>query len=286
MRGHGRGAGLRGAVREAPDADRIADAACAAFLTDYGPGPGPSIAVIIPAFNEAATVAGVVAGVPARMAGLDSEIIVIDDGSTDGTAGEARNAGALVGRLAVNLGQGQALRLGYRLARRRGAALIATIDADGQFDPAELPALIGPLVAGTADFITGSRRLGRTEATDPVRKVGLVVFGTLIRVLTGARITDPATGLRAFGVEVTERVPLRQTQYQASELLIGAIAYGFRVEEVPATVYARGSGESKKGGNFSYGVRFALAVLTTWWSLRPVARQRRCGPPSRPRPPE
>jgi hypothetical protein len=118
-----------------------------------------------------------------------------------------------------------------------------------------------------------------------VRKVGLVVFSALIRVLTRVHVTDPATGLRAFRAEVTERVPLRQTQYQASELLIGAIAHGFRVLEVPATVYARGSGRSKKGGNFSYGVRFALAVLTTWWSGWPVARQRRGRPPAGPRPP-
>jgi glycosyltransferase involved in cell wall biosynthesis len=285
MRGHRRRDDSRGAVREAPDADRVADATFAAFLDEYGTGRGASIAVIMPAFDEAATVADVVAVVPARIAGLDTETIVIDDGSTDGTASAARDAGALVGRLAVNLGQGQALRLGYRLARQRGAALIATIDADGQFDPAELPALVAPLVAGRADFVTGSRRLGRTEATDPVRQAGLVVFGALIRVLTRAHITDPATGLRAFRAEVTEQVPLRQTQYQASELLIGAIAYGFRVVEVPATVYARRSGVSKKGGNFSYGIRFALAVVTTWWSVRPVARQRRSHPPSRPRPP-
>jgi glycosyltransferase involved in cell wall biosynthesis len=275
----------RGAVRQAPDADRITDEALGAFVAEYGPGPRASIAVVVPAFNEAATVARVVAAIPARIAGLATETIVIDDGSTDSTASEARAAGALVARLAVNLGQGRALRLGYRVARQGGVTLIATIDADGQFDPAELPALIAPLVAGTADFVTGSRRLGRTEATDPVRKVGLVAFSVLIRVLTGAPITDPATGLRAFRTEVTERVPLRQTQYQASELLIGAIAHGFRVEEVPATVYARGSGTSKKGGNFSYGIRFALAVLTTWWSVRPVARLHRGGRPSRPLPP-
>ena len=279
MRGHGRRDSSRGAVRDEPDADRLSEAACRAFLTEYGPGPGASIAVIMPAFDEAATVAGVVAAIPARIAGLDTETIVIDDGSTDGTANEARAAGALVSQLAVNLGQGQALRLGYRLARRRGATLIATIDADGQFDPAELPALIAPIVAGTADFVIGSRRLGRTEATDAIRKVGLVVFSAVIRVLTRVNITDPATGLRAFRAEVTERVPLRQTQYQASELLIGAIAHGFRVLEVPATVYARGSGKSKKGGNFSYGLHFALAVLTTWWSVWPVARQRRDRPP-------
>ena len=122
------------------------------------------------------------------------------------------------------------------------------MDADGQFDPRELPDLVAPLVAGEADFVNGSRRLGRTETTDVVRKTGVVVFGALITVLTRVRITDPANGLRAFRAEVTETVPLHQTQYQTSELLIGAIAHGFRVKEVPATMYARHAGVSKKGG--------------------------------------
>ena len=110
----------------------------------------------------------------------------------------------------------------------------------------------------------------------------MVVFGALIRVLTGVGVTDPASGLRAFRVEVTEQVPLRQTQYQTSELLIGAIAHGFRVEEVPVTVYARPAASSKKGGNLSYGFRFGRVVLTTWWASRPAARQHRAVPRSGP----
>src|SRR5262249_817930 len=161
--------------------------------------------------------------------------------STDGTEDRARAAGALVCRLPENLGQGQALRLGYRLARDRGAAMIATVDADGQFDPAELPDLVDPLIVGNADFVNASRRLGRTETADSVRRLGVFVFGALVSLLTGVRITDPANGLRAFRVEVVERVPLHQTQYQTAELLIGAISRGFRVREVPVTVYARGS---------------------------------------------
>jgi glycosyltransferase involved in cell wall biosynthesis len=202
-------------------------------------------------------------------------VIVVDDGSTDGTEERARAAGALVCRLPVNLGQGQALRLGYRLASDRGAAVIATVDADGQFDPGELRDLVAPVVAGNADFVNGSRRLGRAETSDPVRRLGVIVFGALVSLLTRVRITDPANGLRAFRVEVVECVPLRQAQYQTAELLIGAISRGFRVREVPVTVHPRGSGASKKGGNLFYGWQFGRVVLTTWWSARREVRQSR-----------
>jgi glycosyltransferase involved in cell wall biosynthesis len=265
---------VRGTVRDLPDAERIAASAVDAFLAEYGRGPGAGVAVVIPALNEEETVASVIASVPAKMSGLSTETILVDDGSTDATGERARAAGALVCRLPVNLGQGHAFRIGYRLARERGAQVIGTADADGQFDPKELPALVEPIVAGRADFVNGSRRLGRTETTDPVRKAGVVVFGTLITVLTRVRITDPANGLRAFRSEVTATVPLRQVQYQTSEMLIGAIAHGFRVIEAPATMYPREAGESKKGHNLIYGLRFARVVVTTWWSQQRAARRR------------
>ena len=109
------------------------------------------------------------------------------------------------------------------------------------------PRWSSPLVDGEADFVNGSRRLGRTYSTDPVRNLGVVVFGALVTVLTGVRITDPANGLRAMRAEITAVVPLHQPQYQTSELLIATIAHGFRVKEVPATMHERRSGGSKKG---------------------------------------
>jgi glycosyltransferase involved in cell wall biosynthesis len=229
--------------------------------------------VVIPAFNEERSVAAVSASVPKDICGLSTVTLVVDDGSVDATAEAASGAGALVCRVPVNVGQGTALRLGYRLARGLGAKYIATADADGQFDPAELPALVQPLVDGEADFVNGSRRLCRTYSTDPVRNLGVVVFGALISALTGVRITDPANGLRAWRVEVTDVVPLQQAQYQTSELLITSIAHGFRVKEVAATMHARKSGQSKKGANLIYGIRFGRVVITTWWKQRPTARR-------------
>jgi glycosyltransferase involved in cell wall biosynthesis len=195
-------------------------------------------------------------------------VLVMDDGSDDDTAAEARQAGAMVCSVKANVGQGVVFRLGYRLASGHGAKFIATADADGQFDPAELSRLLEPILTGDADFVNGSRRLGHNRQVDQVRRLGVVVFGWLLSALTGVRITDPSNGLRVWRSEVTDTVPLRQTQYQTSELLIRTIAHAFVVKEVPATMYERNAGESKKGRNWIYGVRFARVIVTTWWEER------------------
>lgn len=257
----------RGAFRPQAGTAEVIEAAAAAFRAEYGDVTAAPVTVLLAAFNEVESVASVVASIPRSVSGLDTECVVVDDGSVDGTAGAAREAGAMVCRLATNLGQGQALRLGYRLAAERGARVIATMDADGQFEASELERLVGPVASGEADFVNGSRRLGRSETTDGVRRAGVVLFGALVSALTRSRITDPANGFRAFRPEVTTAVPLHQVQYQTAELLIGALALGFRVVEAPVTVRARTGGTSKKGGNLRYGYRFGRVILSTWWRL-------------------
>ena len=102
---------------------------------------------MIPAYNEEPTVAGVVAEIPREAAGLKLEVIVVVDGARDATASKAAGAGALVCDVPVNRGQGAALKLGYWLARARGAKVIATIDADGQYEPEELARVVEPILA-------------------------------------------------------------------------------------------------------------------------------------------
>ncbi len=227
---------------------------------------------MIAAFNEEDAIGSVLERVPGDVAGQAVSVIVVDDGSSDATAEVARGHGVLVCPMPCNCGHGVALRLGYLLAREHGADYIATLDADGQYDPAQLPALVAPLVAGTADFVNGSRRLGEAYTTDKVRGVGVVVFGALMTALTGHRITDPASGFRAMRAEVSGAVTQRQVQYQTSELLIGTIFSGFTVLEVPVTMYARTAGTTKKGRNALYGARFFRVIMATWWRERPRGR--------------
>lgn len=256
------------------DAER---AAADQFLASNPAGAGAPLAVVIPAYNEAPTVAEVIGDIPPEVAGLATEVIVVVDGAKDATATRALAAGALVCDVPVNRGQGAALRLGYWLARARGAQIIVTIDADGQYEADEIARVIQPILAGSADFVSGSRRLGSELTTDATRHAGVIVFGALISVLVRQRITDPACGLRAMRSDLTGVVTLEQPQYQASELMISAALNGFRLAEVPTTMRDRGKHATgtKKGGNFGYGVRFARAAVHTWWRDRTAARRLR-----------
>lgn len=259
------GLALEAAADDATPAEREAHRR---FLDDHPAPPAADLAVVIAAYNESDNLPAVLADMPSRVLGLSVVTLVVDDGSADATAAAARSGGALVAVLPENCGQGVALRLGYRLAREMAAPYIATLDADGQYDPAELADVVAPLLSGDADFVTGSRRLGRAESPTLTRRVGTRVFARLVSLLVGQRVTDTSNGLRAMRAEVTGKVTLRQQQYQASELLIGAMAAGYRVVEVPTVIHRRLSGRSKKGPNLLYGYRYAGVVLSTWWRER------------------
>lgn len=256
--------------------DPVERDAAQAFLDAHPPGLGAPLAIVIPAYNEEPTVGAVVAGIPREAAELAAETIVVVDGARDRTAEEAAEAGALVCDVPANRGQGAALKLGYWLARARGARVIATIDADGQYEPEEIAAVIRPILNDEADFVSGSRRLGVELTTDRVRHLGVIFFATLISVLVRHRITDPACGLRAMRAQLTADVNLEQPQYQASELMISASLHGYRLAEVPTTMRDRGAHATgtKKGGNLGYGVRFARAAIHTWRRDRKAARTR------------
>ncbi len=245
-----------------------------AFFAEHAQGKGAPIAVVIPAYNEEPTVAAVVRGIPREISGRGVEVIVVVDGSDDRTADEARSAGALVCDIPINRGQGLIFMLGYWLADKRGAEFIATTDADGQYDETEFDRVLEPILSGRADFVNGSRRLGTELTTDPVRHAGVIFFGGLISLLLRQRITDPASGIRAFRTVIPRTVTLEQTQYQTSELLIATAMNGFRVVEVATTMRDRPDGATltKKGPNLLYGLRFARAILFTYW--RELKRKR------------
>jgi glycosyltransferase involved in cell wall biosynthesis len=226
------------------------------------------VVVVIAAFDEEGGIVGVLEGIAAEACGRQVDTLVIDDGSRDRTSEVSLARGAHVARLERNCGHGIALRVGYQLARAHGARYIVTLDGDGQWDPEEVPRMLAPLLADEADLVLGSRILGRSENDAMFRQIGVHVFARLVRLLTGARVTDTSTGLRAMRVEVPATVRQEQVQYQTAELLIGSIYAGFRIAEIPIVQHKRTAGQSKKGGDLLYGFRYARVVLKTWWRER------------------
>jgi glycosyltransferase involved in cell wall biosynthesis len=248
--------------------ERLNEEAIRRFKTEHPDLRLAPVVVVIPALNEEAAIGGVLERIPAEACGLAVDTIVVDDGSHDRTAEIAREHSAHVARRERNSGQGAAFRVGYRLAYDLGARYVVTLDADGQWDPDDMPGVLEPVVDGEADLVLGSRVLGRAETDDVVRHAGVRVFSLLVRVLTGVRVTDTSSGLRAMLAEVGVTARQEEPQYQSSELLLGAIAKGYRVAERPIVMRKRAAGESKKGHNALYGLRYARVILRTWWRER------------------
>lgn len=237
-------------------------------------GP-PLLVIVMAAYNEAGGVGPVVESLPETVSGLRVCPVVIDDGSTDGTADEARVAGALVGSHLRNLGQGDALRTGFALAGRLGARVVVTMDADGQHDPAELPSLVGPIASGEADYVQGSRFLGTYDDAGGARDLGIRAFTMLIRLLARVRITDCTNGYRAIDGAGLARLRLVEDRFSASEILIQAAGHGLRIREVPVHIRSREIGTSKKPRGLGYAAGFLGAILRSWARVHaPLAASR------------
>jgi glycosyltransferase involved in cell wall biosynthesis len=224
----------------------------------------PLLAVVIAAYNESGSIGPLLDTLPETLCGLRVCPVVVDDGSSDETAADARRAGAVVGSHRRNLGQGDALRTGFAIAQRLGAEVVVTMDADGQHDPAELPGLVGPVVAGEVDYVQGSRFLGTYDDAGGARDLGIRGFTRLIRLLTGTSITDCTNGYRALNSAGLSRLQLVEDRFSASEILIQAAGHGLRIREVPVHIRSREVGSSKKPRGLRYATGFLGAIVRSW----------------------
>ncbi len=222
------------------------------------------IAIVIPAYNEADNIGYVLDQIPDEVCGLPTATLVVDDGSRDGTEEVAAAHGATVARHVVNRGGGAALRTGYRLMVDSEAAIVVTLDADGQHLPAEMPALVQPVLEGEVDVAHGSRVLGHADKNHFARELGIVFFNRLVSFITRTHVTDCSNGYRAVRTTVLPQLVLKQEQFHTSEFMIEAIKRGIPAKEVPITVEQRLHGHSKKPAVFRYGVGFANAIVRTW----------------------
>jgi glycosyltransferase involved in cell wall biosynthesis len=205
--------------------------------------------VFIPAWNEEGSVPAVIAGVREALPGAD--ILVIDDGSTDATAAQAREAGALVASLPFNQGLGAALQTGYLYALREGFECCAHLDADGQHPPAEVARLLEEIYADRADLVIGSRyrdpdRAKRDDYKPTLsRRIGTGVFRFFLTLATRQRFTDTTSGMRAANRRVMGLFSEHYSpDFAEIESLQLAVRQGLRVEELPVRMLERTGGAS------------------------------------------
>jgi glycosyltransferase involved in cell wall biosynthesis len=197
--------------------------------------PTRGVWIVIPAFNEATTLQGVIAGLGVQACG---RVVVVDDASRDATARIAAEAGVAVLRHPINLGQGAALQTGIDYALARGAEVIVTFDADGQHRPGDVLRLVEALQRSHADFALGSRFLGNTqESVPPMRRLLLRAATIFTRTTTGLAVSDAHNGLRAMTARGARAIRLYQNRMaHASEILDQIAASGLPYVEVPVTI--------------------------------------------------
>jgi glycosyltransferase involved in cell wall biosynthesis len=201
-----------------------------------------SVTVLVAAYNEAPVIGSVVRD--ALRALPASEVLVVDDGSTDGTDRAAAEAGARVLRLPANGGKGSAVRRG--LSEVRGEVIVL-IDGDGQDDPSEIPRLLDALGPGV-DLVVGSRFIGQFEpgAITPVNHWGNRFLTSVINLLFSTQLTDTQAGFKAFRTETLRRMNLRADRFDIEvDVLLGVLRAGGRVVEVPVRRSPRPHGESR-----------------------------------------
>jgi hypothetical protein len=222
------------------------------------------VAVVIPAYNEEDNIGQVLPRIPRTVCGLETAVLVVDDGSRDRTGDIARAQGAAVARHVINRGGGAALRTGYRLMSDSGASVVVTLDADGQHLPEEMSRLVRPVVDGEVDVAHGSRVIGHAEPNHFARELGIVFFNRLVSLITRTKVSDCSNGYRAVRATVLPLLVLRQEQFHTSEFMIEAIKRGVPAKEVPVTVVRRLHGHSKKPAVVRYGLGFANAIVRAW----------------------
>lgn len=231
---------------------------------------------MLPALNEEATVAEVIAAVPRQIDGIaEVQALVIDDGSTDATAERARDAGAVVVRHRRNRGLGATFVTGLNAALDLGADLIVNIDADGQFDPAGIPALIEPILAGRAEMTTASRFADPEMIPEmPRLKIwGNRRFARLVSRLTGVKMHDVSCGFRAYSREAALRATLLGGHTYTHEVILDLAFRGFAIEEVPTRVHGvRKHGPSRVAGSlWRYGTRSLAIIFRAYRDYKPMA---------------
>lgn len=239
-------------------------------------GPGSFLLVVVPCLNEENTVGWVVANVPRDIEGIGKvEVLVFDDGSTDETAHRAREAGAEVVSHQTNQGLGATFRDAVGIALSKGADIMVHIDGDGQFDPADIPLLVEPVVRNQAHMVTASRFLNRDLIPEmpAVKLWGNRGVARIVWLLTGKQFRDVSCGFRVFSREALLRMNLFSSFTYTQESFLDLIFKDLTILEIPVKVRGtREFGTSRVASSIPrYAVRSLQIMLRAFVSYRPFS---------------
>ncbi|MGA8554190.1 MAG: glycosyltransferase family 2 protein [Candidatus Acidiferrales bacterium] len=194
----------------------------------------PKVFIVIAAYNESRTIRSVAD----KLLATYSDVVVIDDGSTDDTAARLTGSGARVLRHCLNRGQGAALQTGIRYALAQSADVIVTFDADGQHDQKNIEALIRPIIDGECDVTLGSRFLGRAHNIPASRKMMLKAGVLFTRIFSQVKVSDSHNGLRALSRRAAASLQITMDRMaHASEILDQIRRGGWTFREIPVDIY-------------------------------------------------
>ena len=239
------------------------------------PSRGLSLLVVIPALDEAKTIGSVIRGIPRDLPGVAAvEVLVVDDGSCDGTGAEAEAAGARVVRHESPRGVGAAFGTALRFGIDSAADLIVSIDADGQFDPADIPALIEPVRSGRSDFASASRFADPSliPAMPFAKRWGNWLMSRLVSRLTGQRFYDVSCGMRCYNRRAALSLnPIGRFTY-TQEVFLNLAFKQLRIVEVPLAVRGeREYGRSRVAGNlWRYALNTSGIIFRCYRDYRPM----------------
>ncbi len=226
---------------------------------------------VIPAFNEELHISDVVSGV--RALSLPLDILVVDDGSTDGTVRAARDAGASVISLPFNVGYGGALQTGFKYALRNGYDYLIHLDGDGQHDPESIGLLLEEIKNNGADIVVGSRFLEDPDyRCDTARRIGIAIFRMIAKLTTGRTITDPTSGFQALNRKAFEFYSHEYpSDFPDTDVIITSHRAHFDIKEIPVKIHPSMSGKSMHSGlaPFYYVFKMFLSICVTLLRKRP-----------------
>ena len=230
------------------------------------------ILIVIPAHNEAPRIGEVVRGARGTVPGAD--VLIVDDASTDGTREAALAAGASVMSHPVNLGYGAGLESGYTYAREHGYEIVLQMDGDGQHLADQLPLILAPVLAGEADVVLGSRYMngGCGYQTPFTRRAGQRLFGAIVRIFSGLKVTDPTSGFQCLGPKAVQLYTsgVFPYDYPDADILLLAHYAGLRIREVPVKMAQRSEGTSMHAGlkPVYYVMKMLLSIFIVILGMR------------------